>query len=833
MKIEKSLEKLYTKHRIVVWYDPEKAFTEDIENFSMPDVLAITVENDELAVKYRILHQEPQQKFLLYMPYARPSHEDNWLLDIELSQKIFHTDQESMLLQELELPFHLQGWLKRQSSFFKSKERMNKFRNLAKKEDSERTLSLKLIQVAMGSAQADLDQLVRDYVESFKEGKSEQIKETLDKFELSEFFWNEVENQYNIKNESQNIYDFVLMLFQFSFIPICGEQRLLPSARITLSNWKDLKSFSETFDKISAKVSNDLQVDTALGQAVLEDVLEDDLFELIEKRIVQDVIKKVTDHTFNVNRVEEIIKKRESKHWFSKYADFYQAALTAARLIDGISHINLKVLQDFEKGFELYKTLYFKIDQYYRQFIRLVQTIEASTILQPLYEDIEKLYANRWLLDLSDQWQQCIEKNGGWYFGIKSQRNFYDAVVRPKYVDQKKKVFVIISDALRFEIGEELHRNINQQNRFESQLDYLVTGLPSYTQLGMASLLPHQILSFGEADDILVDGLASKGALARAKILNDIGKVKAVTISADELASYKVKSEEAKELVQQNEVVYVYHNIIDKTGDDKISEEKVFDAAQKEIDHLISLIKRISSFNITHILVTADHGFIYQNKALQESDFADAEIKGEIRKSNRRFVIGTGLTHNDTVLKLKAGDLNIQSTSEILIPKGMNRLRRQGAGSRFIHGGATLQEVMVPLLLIHKKREDTLSQIDVDIINKSNNKITTNIHPVRFYQTEATTVRLLGRKIKSYFAVQQGDKKTIISDVFIHHFNSDAARAEDRELMHQFKISTNIQRHSDVYLFMEEEIEGSTQWRDYSKYNFSLTLGMMNDFDDF
>ena len=832
MKIEKSLEKLYLKNRIVVWYDPEQAFSDEIDKLSIPEVSVITIANDELAVKFRILHQKPTQKFLLYMPYARPSYEDNWLLDVEMSQKIFHTDQESMLLQELELPLHLQSWLKQQSTFFKNKERMEKFRNLAQKEDTVPVLNQKLIQVILGSSQYDLDQLLRDYVQAFKDEKADTVKESLLKFSLADFFWDEIKTYYGINNESHNIYDFLLILFQFSFAPLCGENRVMSSAKVKLSNWKDLKSFSNTFDVISAKVSKDLNVEGALQNVVLEDVLEDDLFEVIEKRIVRDVIKKVTDHTFNVSRVEDIIKKRESKHWFVKYSGYYNAALKAAQLLDEIEHTNLKELSDLEKGFSLYSKYYFKIDQYYRQFISLVRNSE-STILKPLYDDVEKLYSNRWLLDLSHQWQQCIEKDKEWYFGAKSQRTFYDSIIKSKYVDQKKKVFVIISDALRYEIGEELHRNINQQNRFHSILDYRVTGLPSYTQLGMAALLPNNKITFGESDDVFVDGLASKGSIARTKILNEIGGIKATTILADELASYKVKSEEAKDLVQLHDVVYVYHNIIDKTGDDKVSEEKVFEAAQTELENLVNLIKRISSFNITHIVITADHGFIYQNEALSESDFADAKINGNVSKSNRRFVIGKGLTHNDSVVKYKATDLKIDSETDILIPKGMNRLRRQGAGSRFIHGGAMLQEVMVPVLLITKKREDTISKVDVDIINKSNNKITTNIHPVKFYQSEGVAERLLGRKIKSYLAIQDGGQKTIISDVFIHYFDSNAVRAEDRELMHQFKISTTINRHSEVYLFLEEQIEDSTQWVDYLKYKFSLTLGMMNDFDDF
>lgn len=832
-KIKKNLEKLYERHRIVVWYDPEEAFEEELNALELPDITVIAIDNDELAVKFRVLKQERDQKFLLYMPYERPEHEENWLLDIELSHALFHTDQVSMLLQELELPHHFQSWLKDQASFFRSKERMNKFRTLATKDDAIDTLNNKLIQVLFNAQQHHLDVLLRDYVKAFTEDKADVFKEALEKHQLADHFWDEVALHYGIENQSGNIYDFLLKLFQYSFAPICGVDQVKGKARVALSNWKDLRSFSRVFELVSARVANDLHLDGVLDTLVLEDVLDEDLFEVIEKRIVRDVIKKVTDRTFDASKVEEIIKKREGKHWYEKYTAFYLATLKAARLMNEVEQIPYDELSEIERGFELYRSSYFKVDQWYRQFITLLRSVEATSILQQLYQEVEKIYSNRWLLNLSERWQRCIERNGAWYTGNKSLRNFYGDVVKAKYVDQKRKVFVIISDALRYEIGEELHRTINQQNRFESTLDYRVTGLPSYTQLGMASLLPNKEITLGEGDDIYVDGLASKGLAARAQVLSKSGQVRATTISAEELNAYKVKSEEAKNLVQNHDVVYVYHDIIDKTGDDKISEAKVFDAVKSEIEHLINLIRRVSSMNVNHIIITADHGFIYQNEVLAESDFSNAEISGDISKSNRRFVIGRNLTHNDAVVKFSALNLGIASDVEILIPKGMNRLRRQGAGSRFIHGGAMLQEVMVPVLTIQKKREDTVRKVDIDIINKSNNRITTNIHPVRFYQTEAVAPRLVGRKIKSYFAVEDDGTRTVISDIFIHNFDFSSARAEEREHLHQFRISTTIQRHSNVRLYLEEQIEGSTQWIDYADYKFSLTLGMTSDFDEY
>src|SRR5690625_7145926 len=88
-----------------------------------------------------------------------------------------------------------------------------------------------------------------------------------------------------------------------------------------------------------------------------------------------------------------------------------------------------------------------------------------------------------------------------------------------------------------------------------------------------------------------------------------------------------------------------------------------------------------------------------------ESELADVEVEGEIIKANRRFVLGRNLTHKKNVTKYTCEDVGLEGDLEILIPKSINRLRVHGAGSRFVHGGSTLQEITVPVIRVKKKRE--------------------------------------------------------------------------------------------------------------------------------
>ena len=105
--------------------------------------------------------------------------------------------------------------------------------------------------------------------------------------------------------------------------------------------------------------------------------------------------------------------------------------------------------------------------------------------------------------------------------------------------DTQKKVFVIISDALRYEIGHELHSRIRQEDRFDAEITPMLSTLPSFTQLGMASLLPNKEILFSDdhSTTVFVDGKSTQGTENRSKILQDAVNGAAKAMRADEIIS--------------------------------------------------------------------------------------------------------------------------------------------------------------------------------------------------------------------------------------------------------------------------------------------------------
>src|SRR6202012_477298 len=108
----------------------------------------------------------------------------------------------------------------------------------------------------------------------------------------------------------------------------------------------------------------------------------------------------------------------------------------------------------------------------------------------------------------------------------------------------------------------------------------------------------------------------------------------------------------------------------------------------------------------TNILISSDHGFLFQDEALADSFFLSTQPQGDdIKIVNRRYVLGRGLKIDVAFNTFSPAQLGLDSDLEVQLPKSIHRLRLAGGGSRFVHGGSTLQEVVVPVLAVKKKRK--------------------------------------------------------------------------------------------------------------------------------
>jgi uncharacterized protein (TIGR02687 family) len=423
-------------------------------------------------------------------------------------------------------------------------------------------------------------------------------------------------------------------------------------------------------------------------------------------------------------------------------------------------------------------------------------------------------------VDRCSQWEAA---------SVPLQRQFFERYVLP-FLNNRKKVYVIISDALRYEIGEELVGRVRREDRYDAQLEVLLSLLPSYTQLGMAALLPNQTITItGDNAAVTVDGQSTQGTPNRDKILKEALNGRAAAVRAEEVIS--MNRDACRDLVRDHDVVYIYHNRIDSTGDKKESEDHVFEAVEETLQELIALITTLTAANATNLLVTTDHGFIYQHSVLDESEFLGQEVTGsQVLFQHRRFALGRGLNPNAGLKTFTAAQLGLAGNLEIQIPKSINRMRIKGAGSRFVHGGASLQEVVLPVLLINKKRETDITQVTVDILRTTNRLITSGQLSVAFYQTGPVTDKVQSRKLRAGLYTLSGE---LISDRHELLFDFESENPRQREVQVRFMLTqkANKANNQEVILRLEEQVANTSHYKEYASVRYTLRRSFTSDFD--
>jgi len=97
-RVRAALLKLFSKHRIVFWYDAQRELRGEFEAVTLPDVEKVVVDKNEFGLKYRMLREQPESRFLLYFDGPQPPDTENWLLDVLLAHEVFRTDQAALWL---------------------------------------------------------------------------------------------------------------------------------------------------------------------------------------------------------------------------------------------------------------------------------------------------------------------------------------------------------------------------------------------------------------------------------------------------------------------------------------------------------------------------------------------------------------------------------------------------------------------------------------------------------------------------------------------------------------------------------------------------------------
>lgn len=373
----------------------------------------------------------------------------------------------------------------------------------------------------------------------------------------------------------------------------------------------------------------------------------------------------------------------------------------------------------------------------------------------------------------------------------------------------KERTVVIISDAMRYEVGQELFARMQDDPKCTAKLSVQLSVLPSYTRLGMAALLPHKTLEMTDDFQVLADGILCDNLAGRQQVLQSYNP-DSVCVQFDDIKNLKVA--ELRDVLTKRQIIYVYHNQIDARGDKANTEDEVFNACEEAVQEIVDLIHRISvSGNTYHFIVTADHGFIYKRDKLTESD----KISGKSADkafANRRFIVSKAALGDDGIDHMSMGRiLGNEDSKMVSYPVSSNVFKVAGGGANYVHGGSSPQEMLVPVLEFKMERghmETKNAEIAlVSIVHKITNLITS----MDFIQSDAVSDTVKAAKYRIFFLSEDNEK---ISNENSYVADSREENAQKRIFRMRFTFKNKkYDKDKQYYLVVYDEESGLEQWR--------------------
>lgn len=844
----------FYKRRVIVWFDEEKEFADQIEDLQIPDIKIIQLTGTNyFEVKKRIAVVEPAQNFLIYKPYADEKPENNWILDVELYSEEFRADLTAIWMDEMGIPSSvaLRNQVKKYGKYLKAKSRREDVVKHADKLDSPMKLQLAIMASIGESAKTDPVSIIRSVLKAGLDNNENYLYQEFAKYDAADLFWSMVGKITGYADVDRNLSALAAQIL------LTAGSRTLPESSLSgldrfisgssqhqaycadlVSDWihsDDVQSYLP----IAETVQDVMHLENRFSKQTVESLTDTEVFPCVDEVILTKLMTDIGNEIIDSEKIDAVLEKRRTMVWFEDYKDYYDGIFALSRMQAFFKeHAAGFHLVGAKKIWDAYTRDYYKMDTYYRAFHMSYENSKKSYggTLQDLFtgvcDKVERLYSNWFLSGLGHNWSEEVSGDlaeRGYVEGIPRQVDFYGSKIR----NADTKVYVIISDAMRYEVAASLADQLQRDMQGKVNLSSMQGIFPTITKFGMAALLPHQKMSLELNNDhlkVLDDGQATDSTY-REKLLQEANK-ESVALKATDLV--RMKRAERSALVKGKEVVYIYHDTIDETS--HTSEEKVFLACQETIAEIENLVKIIvNDFGGINIYITSDHGFLYTYSPLTEESKTDkSDFVHRIVEYGRRFAILTKGKDPDYLLPVKLLDGN--TDYEGYAPRESIRIKTSaGSGMNFVHGGISLEEMCVPLVSYkhlrnqskeyqrHRDKYDT-KPVEVNLLS-ANHKITNMLFSLNFYQKDAVGENREAAVYNAYFVDVAGKK---ISDVAKIIADKRSTNAQERTFRCTFNLKSQSYDSKETYYLVIEQ-EGSTDLPERIEFQIDIAFAT----DDF
>ncbi|MCX7883564.1 MAG: BREX-1 system phosphatase PglZ type A [Caloramator sp.] len=825
--------------RIIIWNDFDREFEDIVDKIDIEGVKIhkLTGDND-FYTKYLIEEEDAFSNYLIYNPINITDERDNWLIDMFLYSKAFYADNNSLMMRELNISNSLRDKFINYKSFFKSQERRKKVSLLIDNIDTEEKLELSVLAVLTNSKSIEFEDILRNILsESINDDENEKYLE-IKKFGLYDAFVKYINKFYGFDLQGKSLKDFYFSLITTVISNYVDEGKLKslkkyinknkPNCLVFIDHWINHLKLSEKYEDFSSEYEREFNIDNLTDSLDVKEYKDIDVLRAFDRGIITYIANSIMNNLEDYDTYIEIIKNRRTKHFYKEYENIYEALICVIQMYKFYKKYKSGIPQkSCEKMFRQYIEEFYKMDFYYRKFYYFYDKKSSSDVLNKLKVLVENLYVNWFLGELGLNWTRSIDENmkNIWHIdGIENQRNFYKKYIHSK-ISKGERVFVIISDALRYEIGVEISEKLNEKVINSANVFPMLSTVPSITKLGMASLLPNNSISLSEDGRILVDGIDSRGIENRNKILNMNFK-NSIAVDYHKIPKHK---DEFIEYLKGYKLIYIYHDTIDATGDKGSTEIYTVDAVERSINEILDLVHKITTWlGGINIFITSDHGFIYQRSDLENSDKIGSNIENFIDR-NRRSVILKENREFEDLIKIDMKYLLEGEGYYAYMPKSNIRFKMQGEGAKFVHGGLSLQEIAVPVVEYKFKRNTYKDRVEaqkaeIKLINESR-KITNSIFTLNLFQTEKISEIVIPAVYDIYMT---DDEYNIISNIETIIADLKSERPDDRVIKVKLVLkAVEYDKNKKYYLIIKDKETKEV----IEEIAFNIKLSIVSHFD--
>ena len=846
----------FYQRRIIFWYDEDREFEDKIEEVILDNakVLVLTG-NNTFAAKKLLASDDTTSNYLVYSPLRYERLEDNWLINIELYSEEFRADLNSIWMDEMGLPNNatVRRMVKGYRKFFNSIDRRKSVAAMAQNITTASQLHLAVMASICGLKDAQPASIIRAVLSQSLELDSNSIYQDLVKYGAQNPFWVMVAqatgysegDDADLGRLATHILltaatrtmrsEFLVGLDSFISTPhqsYCYDM---------VSDWLRSEGSCDLY-QIARFVEEEARLSQRFEQMNVEDLKDTECFPCINECILTHLMKDICNHIIKTDVITAIVEKRRTMAWYDAVSCYYEGLLQVA---------NMQIFfHDHAAGFHLaqardiwnaYITDYYKMDTYYRQFhLCFNRSLTVSNeVLDDLFkhvvEKVEGLYNSWFLNQLGANWTDVCKDELAQYgriLEINQQEQFY----RSRVASCDSRVYVIISDALRYEVAASLAEQLRRETQSQITLDSVQGVFPTITKFGMAALLPHKKLNVVKKQNggvaVLTDGCSTEMP-NRDKVLKG---AHSASVALQYKNIIKMKRAERQALVKGMDIVYIYHDKIDEAS--HTADNLVFPACDDAVNEIKNIVRIIcNEFGGTRIFITADHGFLYTYSPLTEEAKVDKNSFHQMDvEYGRRYAIMEQGAEPDYLLPVKF--LDEESGLTAFAPRENIRIKMSGGGLNFVHGGISLQEMVVPVIdyqflrssskTYQRNREKYDTKPVTLSLLSATRKISNMIFSLNFYQKEAVGDNRSSCNYQLYFTDASGKQ---ISDVVRIIADKTSENGQDRTFRCSFNLkSLKYSNRDSYYLVILDESGQQPPQREEFQIDIAFAVDEFNFF---